>query len=125
MVDAMLSRTVCLRSGLTPRLLILKRSDSFDQTRLELINSMADRVVTAHIPEALARDVDQIAERLDRPRGWIVKEALARYVELERKRHELTLDALTEVDAGRVIDHAAVEAWAAKVTKAPLRKRRR
>jgi predicted transcriptional regulator len=77
---------------------------------------MAERVVTAHVPDSLAREVDRLAERLDRPRGWVVKEALALYVELERKRHALTLEALADVDAGRVIEHGDVEAWAAKVT---------
>lgn len=85
---------------------------------------MADRVVTAHIPTVLAREVDRIAERLDRPRGWVVKEALARYVELEQKRHELTREALDDVDAGRLVDHADVEAWAAKVTAPPRKSRR-
>lgn len=85
---------------------------------------MADRVVTAHIPEPLAREVDRLAGRLDRPRGWIVKEALARYVDLERKRHALTVEALDDVDAGRLVDHADVEAWAARVTAARRRKRR-
>ena len=85
---------------------------------------MAERVFTAHIPLPLAREVDRIADRLDRPRGWVVKEALTRYVELERKRHELTREALDDVDAGRVVDHAEVAAWAAKVA-AGARKRRR
>lgn len=84
---------------------------------------MADRVVTAHIPEVLAREVDRLAGRLDRPRGWIVKEALARYVEIESKRHALTLEALADVDAGRVVEHAEVEAWAASVTGLRRRKR--
>lgn len=84
---------------------------------------MADRVVTSHIPESLAREVDRLADRLDRPRGWVVKEALARYVELEQKRHSLTLEALEDVDAGRLIEHADVEAWAATLT--PHRRKRR
>lgn len=85
---------------------------------------MAERVVTAHIPVPLARDVDRLAQRLDRPRGWVVKEALTRYVELERKRHELTRAALDDVDAGRVVDHSDVEAWAAKVAGAARKSRR-
>lgn len=85
---------------------------------------MAERVVTAHVPEALARAVDRLAERLDRPRGWVMKEALSLYVELERKRHDLTVEALADVDAGRVIEHADVEAWAATTTRASRRKRR-
>lgn len=85
---------------------------------------MADRVVTAHIPVALAREVDRLAGRLDRPRGWIVKEAIARYVELEAKRHALTLEALAEVDAGDVVEHSDVEAWAATLG-GPRRRRKR
>ncbi len=85
---------------------------------------MAERVVTAHIPVTLAREVDKLASRLDRPRGWVVKEALARYVDLEQKRHQLTQEALDDVDAGRVVDHAEIEAWAAKVA-GPVRKKRR
>lgn len=85
---------------------------------------MAERVVTAHIPALLAREVDRIADRLDRPRGWVVKEALTRYVELERKRFDLTQEALGDVDAGRLVDHAEIEAWAASVAT-PARKTRR
>jgi predicted transcriptional regulator len=85
---------------------------------------MSERVVTAHIPEPLARAVDRLAGRMDRPRGWVVKEALTRYVEIERKRHALTLEALEDVEAGRVIDHADVEAWAAQVTRSGRTKRR-
>jgi predicted transcriptional regulator len=83
---------------------------------------MSQRVLTAHVPKELARDVDHLAEKLDRPRGWVMKEALALYVGLERKRHALTLEALADVDAQRTIDHTEVEAWAAAL---PSRKRRR
>lgn len=85
---------------------------------------MADRVLTAHVPEALAQEVDRLAERLDRPRGWLVKEALARYVDLERARHELTLEGLADVEAGRLVEHSEIEAWAATLA-APKRRKRR
>jgi predicted transcriptional regulator len=78
---------------------------------------MDTRVVTAHLPADLAEKLDDLAERLDRPKGWIVKEALASYVALEAKRHRLTLEALADVDAGRMLDHAEVEAWAAGLAK--------
>lgn len=73
---------------------------------------MSNRVVTAHIPLDLAEQVDQLAARLDRPKGWIVRQALTAWVELEAKRHQLTLDGLADVDAERVVDHASVAAWA-------------
>jgi predicted transcriptional regulator len=33
-------------------------------------------------------------------------------VDQEEERHRMTLQALDDVDAGRVIDHEAVQAWA-------------
>lgn len=69
------------------------------------------RVLTAHVPAALAAKVDSLAEQLDRSRGWVMKEALAAWVALEEKRYQLTLDALAEVDAGEGVPHEEVEAW--------------
>jgi predicted transcriptional regulator len=85
---------------------------------------MDTRVVTAHLPTDLAEQLDGLAERLDRPKGWIVKEAIASYVALEEKRHRLTLEALADVDAGRMLEQAEIEAWAAGLDK-PKRTRRR
>ena len=74
---------------------------------------MATRVVTAHVPVELAKRLDGLAERLDRPRGWLVREAIEAYVDLEGERRRETLAALREVTAGQVVEHDAVEAWAA------------
>ena len=70
------------------------------------------RVLTAHVPLKLAKKVDQMAVRLERSRGWIVKQALTAWIDQEEERRRLTLEALADVDAGRVIDHQAVQAWA-------------
>ncbi len=70
------------------------------------------RVLTAHVPAPLADKVDQLASRLDRSRGWIMKQALASWIAQEEERDRLTHEALDDVDAGRVIDHQAVQAWA-------------
>ena len=78
---------------------------------------MNTRVVTAHIPSELAEQIDQLAERLDRPKGWIVKQALMSWVELEAKRHQLTLEGLADLDAGRLVDHAAIDTWAKNLDK--------
>ena len=69
------------------------------------------RVITSHVPVPLADQVDALATRLERPKGWIVKQALAEFVALEEQRYRLTLEALADVDAGRTVDHADVEAW--------------
>ncbi len=42
---------------------------------------MQTRVLTAHIPVKLADKVDELAKRIDRPRGWVMKQALASWVE--------------------------------------------
>lgn len=82
---------------------------------------METKVLTAHVPLPLAQKVDELAGRLDRSRGWIVKQALAAWIEQEEERHQLTLEALADVDAGNAIDHQAVKAWAASLaTDKPL-----
>lgn len=72
----------------------------------------ATRVLTAHIPVTLAEKVDRMADRLERSRGWIMKQALSSWIALEEERDRLTQEALADVDAGQVIDHQAVQAWA-------------
>ena len=74
--------------------------------------SIESKVLTAHVPLPLAEKVDAIAARLERSRGWVMKQALAAWVDQEEERHRMTLEALADVDAGRVIDHQAVQAWA-------------
>jgi predicted transcriptional regulator len=79
------------------------------------------KVLTAHVPLALAEKIDQMAARLERSRGWIVKQALAAWVDQEEERNRLTREALSDVDAGRVIEHRAVQAWADSLqTEQPL-----
>lgn len=70
------------------------------------------RSVTAHVPEELTQKVDLMAERLEPSKNWIVKQALSAWIDQEEERSRLTREALADVDAGRVIDHRAVQAWA-------------
>ena len=76
---------------------------------------METRVLTAHVPVDLAVKVDEVANRIERSRGWIIKQALAAWVDAENMRHKLTLEALKEVDAGRSVPHAEVLDWAASL----------
>jgi predicted transcriptional regulator len=72
----------------------------------------ATKVLTAHVPLPLAEKIDQVAARLERSRGWIVKQALSAWIDQEEERSRLTREALDDVDAGCVINHQAVQAWA-------------
>jgi len=70
------------------------------------------RVLTAHVPVPLAEKVDQLADRLERSRAWIMKQALSSWIAQEEERDRLTHEALADVNTGRVISHQAVQAWA-------------
>lgn len=74
-----------------------------------------DILLSEAIPQDLIDKVDRAAARLEKPRNQIVREALADWVTQEDHRFQLTREALDDVDAGRVIDHQAVEAWAASL----------
>lgn len=81
----------------------------------------ATKVLTAHVPLALADKVDQMATRLERSRGWIMKQALSAWIAQEEERDRLTREALADVDAGHTVDHQAVQAWAESLgTDQPL-----
>ena len=73
---------------------------------------MDTRTLTAHVPVPLADKIDGLAQRLERSKNWIVKQALQDWVLQEEERHRMTLEALDDVDNGRLISHQSVMAWA-------------
>ena len=75
-------------------------------------DDVTTKVLTAHIPLPLAEKVEELATRLERSRTWVVKQALSLWIDLEEERQRLTVEAMADVDAGRVIDHQAVQQWA-------------
>ncbi len=82
---------------------------------------METRVVTAHVPLPLADKIDELAQRLERSKAWIVKQALTAWVDQEEERRRLTLEAMADVDKGNVIDQQSVQAWAESLdTDTPL-----
>ncbi len=82
---------------------------------------MGTRVLTAHIPEELAEKVDRYAQSMERSRAWIVKQALADWVDWEEEKHRRTLEGLADIDAGRTVSHEKIAAWADSLgTESPL-----
>ena len=71
---------------------------------------MADegRVVTAKLPDDLVSQMDEVADRMERSKSWIVREAVSQWLAEEQRRHELTLEALKGVDEGQTISHEEV-----------------
>ena len=79
------------------------------------------KVLTAHVPLQLEAKVDLLAARLERSRGWVIKQALTGWIDQEEERSRLTREALADVEAGQVIDHQSVQAWADSLsTSQPL-----
>ncbi|CSW43673.1 Ribbon-helix-helix protein%2C copG family [Shigella sonnei] len=44
--------------------------------------AQATKVITAHVPLPMADKVDQMAARLERSRGWVIKQALSAWLAL-------------------------------------------
>ena len=80
------------------------------------------RVITAKLPDHLVSEMDEVAERIERSKSWIVREAVSQWLSDERRRYELTLEGLKDVDEGRMIDHEDMKAWADQ-TKREARKK--
>ncbi|MDP3314476.1 MAG: ribbon-helix-helix domain-containing protein [Devosia sp.] len=50
---------------------------------------MADRIVSAHLPEELAEKIDRHAKLLGRSKTWIVEQALSRWLSREDEKKAL------------------------------------
>ena len=72
---------------------------------------METQTVTAHVPKTLVSKVDAMADLLERPRGWVVKQALADWVANQEEHHRMTLEALASADAGMGVPHDEVLVW--------------
>lgn len=60
------------------------------------------KVLTAHIPLALAEKVDQLAARLARSRGWVIKQALSKALSDLTRLHEFLVTVNRPVAARAV-----------------------
>lgn len=68
----------------------------------------AGRVVTAKLPDDLVSRMDEVADRIDRTKSWIVRQAVSQWLVEEQRRYDLTMEALKDVDEGRIIPHEDV-----------------
>lgn len=71
-------------------------------------------VTSVRLKDELQVQLEQAAERLDRPKSWIINEAVASWLEQEESRARMyreTLEGLADVEAGRVVDGEEVLAW--------------
>jgi len=66
------------------------------------------RVVTAKLPDELVSRMDEVADRMDRSKIWIVCQVVAEWLQEEQRRYDLTLEALRDIDEGSTIPHEDV-----------------
>jgi predicted transcriptional regulator len=82
------------------------------------------RVVTAKLPDELVSRMDEVAERIDRSKSWIVRQAVAEWLVEEERRYELTLEAMKSIDEGRTLTQEEAEKHFADRRKARSRGKR-
>ncbi len=61
---------------------------------------MQTKVLTAHIPIELAEKIDDFAISMERSRGWIVKQALADWVEQAESQEQRRPGGFAEASPG-------------------------
>jgi predicted transcriptional regulator len=64
------------------------------------------RVVTAKLPDDLVVRLDEVADRVDRSKSWIVRQAVTEWLAEEHRRYEITLEELRSVDERRLVTRA-------------------
>ena len=69
------------------------------------------RVITAKLPDDLVSRLDEVAGRIDRSKSWIVRQAITEWLADEQRRYELTVEALKDVDEGRMISQDDLRKW--------------
>ena len=66
--------------------------------------------VTVRLDHEVCDQLDTLAEQMGRPRAWIIKEAIAQYLERETWCLAQVQKGLDDVEAGRVISHEGMAA---------------
>ncbi len=62
-------------------------------------------VTTVRFDPKIREQLDKMAEQMDRPRAWIIKEAVAQYLERETWYLAEAQKGIDDAEAGRTISH--------------------
>ena len=71
-------------------------------------------VTTVRFQAEVEQQLEAIASRLHRSKGWVINQALSEYIEkqqLEQDRWQQTLDAMESAAQGKVVDASEVHSW--------------
>ncbi len=80
---------------------------------------MAEGVFTVRIPPEKQRQLDALAQVLDRSRNWVVSDAIDQYLDVQAWQIAQIQHGVEEADRGELVPHAEVSTEArAKIRKA-------
>lgn len=71
-------------------------------------------ITSVRLQAEIEREVEALASRLNRSKGWLINQALSEYIErqqLEQERWQQTLDAMESASRGKVADADDVHDW--------------
>ena len=71
---------------------------------------MQPATTTVRLDPEIREQLDTMAAQIDRPRAWIIKEAIAQYLERETWCLAEVQKGIDDAEAGRVISHDEVGA---------------
>jgi predicted transcriptional regulator len=72
---------------------------------------MKTQPLSIRIEPELNEQVTAIARVLDRPKSWIIEQALRDYVEIQQWQLAAIDEGIAAADAGKLVDHEDVVAW--------------
>ena len=67
--------------------------------------------VTIRLAPELSERLATVADHLDRPKSWVMEQALKEFIDLQMWQIAAIDKGLRDADAGRVTAHEAVVAW--------------
>jgi predicted transcriptional regulator len=67
--------------------------------------------LSIRLEPALNDQITAIANALDRPKSWVVEQAIKDYVALQQWQLAAIDEGIEAADAGRVVEHEDVAAW--------------
>lgn len=67
--------------------------------------------ISARVDEATLKDLDRLAEELDRSRSWLVAQAVREYVKRETEFLEFVKIGEDEIESGDFLTQEEMEAW--------------
>ena len=68
-------------------------------------------LASIRLQPALDEQVTAIAAALDRPKSWVIEQAVRDYVALQEWQLAAIDEGIRDADAGRVVAHEDVVAW--------------